>query len=71
MVDYLIAFDDQLVERHRACLLCGAPSQWMDIRAVRGRAVFACQCARCHDQDGWHRIDALLAARYGALPPVG
>jgi hypothetical protein len=64
--DCTVAIDDQLTERFHACLLCLRLAQWMDVRILGTGAWCGCVCQRCYQDQGWSRVDALLAQRYGA-----
>jgi hypothetical protein len=67
--DWVIATDDLLCERWRSCLLCGARRLARgDLHTVHGLALAVMLCAACHRRDRARtEVQALLAARYGAL----
>ena len=67
MSDWLIAFDDGLVERLRLCTLCGsAPAhRWAIWEGTTHKAAYVL-CVRCYAADRQRRrLTAMMQQRYG------
>jgi hypothetical protein len=67
MTDWLVAFDDGLVQRLRLCTVCGsAPAQRWAIWENPPLHMAYTLCARCHANDPQrHAVAALMRRRYG------
>jgi len=67
MTDWLIAFDEGLVQRLRFCTVCGsAPAQRWAIWEDTPQNMAYTLCARCHDTDPQrHSVRAVMQQRYG------
>jgi hypothetical protein len=65
--DWLMAFDDLLTQRFRACTSCGrAPLTQWTVAKVGPRIVAYALCPRCDQQaPAWHQVHTLLVERYG------
>ena len=63
--DGTIAFDDEVTARHRACVLCGARPEVVEVQVwlVQGLAVRAATCLRCRKDAA--AVRTLLERRYG------
>jgi hypothetical protein len=69
MVDWLIAIDDVLTERHRRCTACGralATNIRFGIWETHGMALATLLCAKCRQVDpDAQTIARVMEARYG------
>jgi hypothetical protein len=63
-VDGTIAFDDEVIARHRACVLCGAKPQVLEVavRVVQELAVSSSTCLRCRKDEA--AVRTVLERRY-------
>jgi hypothetical protein len=67
--DWLVAIDDAICARLRACTVCGRRADVLDLelRRVGRLAIATARCRRCRDADPTGQaLTALLAQRYGA-----
>ena len=49
--DFIIAWDDALVERYPRCIICLAPARYIDTALVNAIVVAVSRCRRCVEKD--------------------
>jgi hypothetical protein len=50
-LDWTVAVDDMMTERHQTCITCGQPAKKGDYVEVGGLVLAIGRCARCYEQD--------------------